>query len=100
MHGMPNEGNHGSEPIVSVDCSEVREGRIDELKAAIKELVDFVYANEPRAIAYNVYFSDDGTRMTVFQAHPDSASMEFHMDIAGPAFPGLKEFLRLSTIDL
>ena len=54
-----------SDGIVYVDTSDVREGTLEELKAAIKELVDFVAANEPRLIAYNVYLSGDGTRMTI-----------------------------------
>jgi len=65
-----------SDAIVYVDTSDVHEGALRELKAAIKELVDFVEANEPQLIAYNVYFSDDGTRMTVVHVHPDSASLE------------------------
>ena len=52
-----------SDAIVYVDTSDVREGALEELKAAIKELVDFIDANEPRIIAYNVYFTDDGSRI-------------------------------------
>jgi hypothetical protein len=63
-----------TDAIVYVDTSDVREGAVEELKEAIAELVDFVDANEPRLMAYNVYFSDDGNRMTVAHVHPDSAS--------------------------
>ena len=87
-------------PIVSVDSSEVHVGRLEELKSAMKELVAFVDANEPRPILYNVYLTEDGTLMTVAQVHPDSASMEFHMNVAGPAFPKLSEFVTLSRIDI
>ena len=76
-----------SEPIVYIDTSEIRAGKLEELKTAMKELVKFVEANEPRLIAYNVYLEEDGTRMTVVHLHPDSASLEFHMKVAGPAFP-------------
>jgi quinol monooxygenase YgiN len=89
-----------SEPIVSIDSSEIHEGRLEELKTAMKELVEFVDANEPRPIAYNLYLNEDGTRMTVVQVHPDSASMEFHMDVAGSAFRKFLEFLTLSRIDI
>jgi quinol monooxygenase YgiN len=89
-----------SEPIVSVDISEIHEGKLEQLKTAMKELVEFVDANEPQPIAYNVYFDEDDARMTVVQLHPDSASMEFHMNVAGSAFPRLAEFLTLSRIDL
>lgn len=89
-----------SEPVIYVDCSEIREGKFEQLKTAMNELVGFVKANEPRIIAYNVYLTGDGTRMTVVHVHPDSASLEFHMKVAGPAFPKLVEFIKLLTIDV
>ncbi len=88
------------EPIVYIDSSEIREGKLEELKAAIGELVQFVRANEPQLISYNFYLNEDGTRMTVVAVHPDSASMEFHMKVAGPAFRKFTEFLNLSTIEV
>lgn len=89
-----------SEPIVFIDSSEILEGKLEELKTAMKELVEFVQANEPRPIAYDVYFNEGGTRMTVVQVHPDSASMEFHMRVAGPAFPKFAELIKLLTMDV
>jgi len=87
-----------SDAIVYVDTSDVREGALEELKAAIRELVDFIDANEPRIIAYNVYFNDGGSRMTVVHVHPDSASLEYHMEVAGPVFRQFVELVTLSSI--
>ena len=89
-----------SDAIVYVDTAEVREGALEEVKAAIKELVDFVDANVPRLIAYNVYLSDDGARMTVVHVHPDSASLEYHMEVAGPLFRRFVELVTLSSIHI
>jgi quinol monooxygenase YgiN len=89
-----------SDAIVYVDTADVREGALEGLKPAIKELVDFVDANEPRLVAYNVYLSDDGTRMTVVHVHPDSASLEYHMEVAGPAFRQFVELVTLSSIHI
>ncbi len=89
-----------SDVIVSIDWSEIRVGKLEDLKVAIKELVDFVDTNEPRPLAYHVYLNEDGTRMTVVQVHPDSASMEHHMSIAGSAFPTFKGLLELNAIDV
>jgi hypothetical protein len=88
------------EPILSIDSSEIREGKLEEVKTAMKELVEFVEANEPRPIAYNVYLNDDGSQMTVAQIHPDSASMEFHMEVAGTEFSKLGGLVTLSRIDI
>ena len=38
--------------------------------------------------------------MTVVQVHPDSASMEYHMTVAGPTFPGFAELITPSTLDV
>jgi quinol monooxygenase YgiN len=88
-----------SEPIIVVDSSEIREGKLEELKAALKELVEFVEANEADTLAYNIHFDETGTRMTVVQIHPSSASMEFHMEVAGPVFRRLTDLLTLSRVD-
>jgi len=93
-------GGHMSQPIVNVDTSEDRPGRLEELKAAMNDLAQFVQANEPQLLAYNVYFSDDGTRMSVLHINPNSASLERHMKIAGPKFPPIGEFIRLLAIDV
>jgi quinol monooxygenase YgiN len=88
------------ELIISLDTSLIRVGRLDELKRAVAELVEFVRSNEPRPIVYEVYVDDTGSRMTVVQVHPDSASMEYHMTVAGPAFAGFAELVTLSTLDV
>src|SRR5688500_17997741 len=86
--------------IVYVDTAEVREGALEELEEGMKELVGFVEANEPRLLAYNVYFSDDGTRMSVVHLHPDSASLEYHMEVAGPFFRRFAGLVTLSSINV
>jgi quinol monooxygenase YgiN len=88
------------DPIIYIDHSEVREGKLAELKTAINELAKFVEANEPRLIAYRAYSSEDGTRMSVVHIHADAASLAFHMQVAGPAFPKFAEYVKLLTIDL
>lgn len=95
-----NRGPGTSDPIVYVDQSTVRGGKLDDLKAAMDELSSFVEANEPEILAYNVYFSADGDRMTVMHMHADSASLKFHMEVAGPRFPPIGEFIRLEAIDV
>lgn len=40
-----------SGPIVYVDRSEIREGRLEELKVAMNELVELVEVNEPQIVA-------------------------------------------------
>ena len=89
-----------SQPLIYVDKSEVREGALDELKKAIADLADFIESHEPQIVSYSVYFSRDGSQMTVVHVHADPASLDFHMDVAGPRFGPFAELLTLSSIEI
>ncbi len=87
-------------PLLYIDSAEIREGALGNLKPAIEELASFVEANEPQLIAYNIYLSDDGARMNVMHLHRDSASLEYHMDVAGPAFQRFVDLVTLLSIHI
>lgn len=89
-----------TDPIVFVDRSEVREEKLEELRRAVTELAEFVETNEADPISYQVFFSEDGRLMTVLQMHPDSASMERHMELAGPIFARFTDLVDLRTVDV
>jgi hypothetical protein len=74
--------------------------QLEELKTAMNESVEFVETNEPELIAYYVYLNEDGNQMTVVHVHSGSASLEFHMLVAGPLFPKFTAFIRLLRIDV
>jgi quinol monooxygenase YgiN len=89
-----------ADPIIYVDQSEIKKGKINEVKEATKELSEFIETNEPQIIAYNVYITNDDTEMTVLHVHTDSASLETHMKIAGPKFSKFVNLIRLLRIDI
>lgn len=81
--------------ILVVDTSDISEGRLGELEAAMAELVAFVEQNEERPLLYSVYIDRTENRVTVIQLHPDSASMELHMQVAASRF---RRFANLLTL--
>jgi CHASE2 domain-containing sensor protein len=85
-----------AEPFIHVGTYMIQRGKTEEARKRIAELVDFVETNEPRMIAFNVYFDEEGSKLTVVQVHPDSASMEFHF--AGQR-QALYDRFRLSRVD-
>jgi hypothetical protein len=87
-------------PILVVDSSDIREGRIDEVRAGAEDLVAFVEASEAEPIAYEIYFDAAGTLMTVVQIHPDSASLERHLSVAGPLFRRFADLVTLARVDV
>lgn len=89
-----------SEALVYIDQSDVRQGKVEEVKSQMQELAAFVKDNMPRLIAYGFYLNDDETRMTVVAIHPDTASLEFHLETGGPAFREFAELITLQSIDV
>ncbi|MCT7373870.1 hypothetical protein [Chelativorans salis] len=89
-----------SETIFYIDKSEVREGKLQQLKAAMGHLVAFLDENVPDAISYGIYLNEAEDQMTVIHAHPDSASLEHHMRIGAPEFAKFKDLVKLKSIQV
>ena len=77
-------------PIVYLDRSDIRAGRLDDVKAAIRALMDLVGGREPQLIAYSFYIDEPALRMSVVAVHPDAASLELHLSVGAPGFRGSK----------
>jgi len=97
MSGHGTSG--GSGPIVYIDHSDIRKDSIDELKTGVQRLVDFIDAREPQLITYGFYIDEDAARMTVVAVHPDSASLERHMDVGSREFSKFAHLVTLTAIE-
>lgn len=89
-----------SSPILVVDSSEIRDGKLEQVKAGVEDLVAFVEANEAEPLSYGIYFDAAGSQMTVVQIHPDSTSLERHLTVAGPVFRRFADLLTLVRVDV
>ena len=72
-----------SAPLFFVATNRLKPGQLDAERRRVVGLVEFVEHNEPQLIAFNEYVNDDGTEVTVVQVHPDTASMQKHLEIIG-----------------
>ncbi len=95
---MGDDGAAG--PILYIDRSDVHRDQWDALKAGIRSLVAFVDAHQPQMATYGFYLDEDADRMTVVSVHPDSASLERHIDIGGREFKRLAPFLTVREIEV
>ena len=86
--------------IVYVDHSDIHEGRLEELRGGIRRLVDLIEEQEPRLIAYGFHLDEDAGRMTVTAVHPDSASLELHLEIGKEEFGKLGHMITLREIEV
>ncbi len=89
-----------SQPIVYVDVSRVREGKLGELETAMKSLARFVEEHMPRLLSYAFFLDAGRTTMTLVAVHPDSASLEFHMDEGNEEFRKFAELIDLQRIEV
>ncbi|MFE9444988.1 hypothetical protein ACFYO2_39840 [Streptomyces sp. NPDC006602] len=89
-----------AEPIYYVDRSDLREGKLAEVKDAMRDLTAFAEAHEPQLIAYHFFVDEAESMMTTLAVHPDSASMELHMEIGGPKFRAFGGLIRMRSIDV
>jgi hypothetical protein len=89
-----------AQPILYVDTSSIREGKLAALEPAMQHLARFVEANVPPVLSYAFYLDSARSRMTVVAVHPDSASLEFHMDAGAAEFRKFAELIRLERIDV
>ncbi len=94
-----SDRNEMTELLIAVDSSEIREGKLDAVKAGLAELAEFVEANAPEMIVYSIYLDEEAGQMTVVQIHPNSASMERHLEIAAPVFRKFAGLLDLTRVD-
>jgi len=88
------------QPIVYIDISVIRDGKLEELKVATKGLAAFVEANVPQLISYGFFLDEDQRQMSVVAVHPDSASLEFHMDVGRAEFRKFADLIDLSRIEV
>ncbi|WP_431041373.1 hypothetical protein ACQUSR_05405 [Streptomyces sp. P1-3] len=89
-----------AEPLYYVDRSDIREGRLAEVRNGMRDLAAFVESREPRLIAYHFFIDESGATMTVVAVHPDSASMELHLELGGPRFRAFAALIRMRAIDV
>ena len=70
------------------------------LEEAVSRLARFVEANMPRLISYGFYLDEGRATLTVVALHPDSASLEFHLDRGREEFRSFAELIELERIEV
>lgn len=89
-----------SEPIVYIDRSKIEPGKLEDVKRKIVELVDFIDEREKQLLFYGFYIDEAASRMTVVAVHPDTASVERHMDVGREAFRSFADLIEMEAIEV
>lgn len=94
------EGGSMAGPFIFISQSRIKEGRLDDFKRGLREMAEFVEANEPRVIAFEAYINDDGTEVTGVQIHPDADSMALHMQVAFEKIVEFDQYLDTQSVEV
>jgi hypothetical protein len=86
--------------VIYIDHSDIHQGRLQELKEGIRRLVDAIDALEPQLIAYGFHLDEEAGRMTVTAVHPDSASLELHLEVGNEEFRKLSDKITLRHMEV
>ena len=70
-----------SGPFIFIATNKLKPGKLEDERERVRDLSDFIAANEPRLLAFNEYADETGTEVGVVQVHPDAQSMQFHMNV-------------------
>ncbi len=89
-----------ADPIVYIDRSTIRDGKTAEVADEIQRLVGFIQSREPQLLAYEFCLDESGTNLTVIAIHPDSASLETHLEVGRSAFQQFSELIDLQSINV
>jgi hypothetical protein len=100
-HGPGKErGGAIVDPFVFLSTYRIKEGRVEGFRKMTPEVVDLVETNEPRMIGMNMFFDEEGTRVSNLQIHPDAASMEFHMKVVAEHIAESFDYLEAESIQI
>ena len=70
-----------SKPLIVISKFRVKEGKLEELREYYNKIVDIIEANKPQIIAFHGFLNEEGTEVTVIHVHPDTAAMEYHIQV-------------------
>jgi len=87
-------------PILYIDRSRIKPGRLDDVRRMTVELAAFIEEREGQLLFYAFSIDEEAQRMTVLAVHPDTGSVERHMDVGGPAFRAFTDLIVMEAIEV
>src|SRR5688500_3724613 len=97
---MESIGDALRTPIIYIDRSDVEPARVADLRKAVSDLVAFIDAREPQLIAYGFSIDEEAGTMTVAAVHPDTASLELHLNVGRGKFRKVGQLVTLRLIEV
>jgi hypothetical protein len=69
-----------SEPVMFISHFRIKEGQLDAYLRLQREMTPRLEAEKPRTLAFLIFLSEDGTRMSAIHVFADAESMDLHFE--------------------
>ena len=69
-----------SEPVMFISHFAIKEGQLDAYLRLQREVTPRLEADKPRTLAFLIFLSEDGTRMSAIHVFADAESMDLHFE--------------------
>jgi hypothetical protein len=86
--------------VIFAGTYEIPNGAADDFLAANRDMSEFVKANEPSLVSRHTYISSHLSEVTTIMIHPDSQSLEFHLQVAASRIQGGVQIVRTKHMEL
>lgn len=94
-------GDHRVSPgVLFVGTYRIPPGRLDEWRAANREMTAFVEESLPDVIAFDAYVNEDGSEGTSIHLHRDASSFERYLDTMASRIGRGTQIVDVVRIDL
>jgi len=74
--------------------------RFPEWADAIVDLVDTVKVQVPRLVSFNVYIAEDSSEAASVWIHPDTESLERHLEVAASRIDVVAQMVEPTRVDI
>ena len=88
------------EQVVFIGTYAIADVGFEDWSAANEAMCRFVQANEPKIISWHTYVNAEHTEATTIMVFPDSAALEYHMQVAASRIGVGVQMVRTSKVEL
>ncbi len=80
------EAHHMSDNVHWLLELNIKDGKLDDFKAVMNEMIEATRANEPGTLNYEWFISEDGKSCHLYERYVDSAATMIHLGSFGEKF--------------
>ena len=87
-----------SKKIMAIATIEILDGKLEQFKEILVELMDNVSKTEPETLIYNWYINEEGTMCQLIEQYANSEAAMFHAVNYAPFKPRLDECRKVQQL--